>query len=105
LRRTLRVEAVAAPLHILFALLAYLLLGLPDVEVLKFLISVSLLTNLLSFLSISLLALLLAHITHRRGLNPDNVVIPAITSASDTTATLTLLPALAITRLIASKTP
>ena len=54
---------------------------------------------------LSLLALLLAHITHRRGLNPDNVVIPAITSASDTTATLTLLPALAITRLIASKTP
>jgi len=100
LRRTLRVEAVAAPLHILFALLAYLLLGLPDVGVLRFLISVSLLTNLLSFLSISLLALLLAHITHRRGLNPDNVVIPAITSASDTMATLTLLPALAITRFI-----
>ena len=100
LRRTLRVEAVAAPLHLLFALITYLLLGMPNVGVLRFLISVSLLTNLLSFLSISLLALLLAHITHRRGLNPDNVVIPAITSASDTTATLTLLPALAITSLI-----
>ena len=100
LRRTLRVEAVAAPLHLLFALIAYLLLGMPNLAVLRFLVSVSLLTNLLSFLSISLLALLLAHITHRRGLNPDNVVIPAITSASDTTATLTLLPALAITRLI-----
>jgi len=100
LRRTLRVEAVAAPLHLLFALITYLLLGMPNMGVLKFLVSVSLLTNLLSFLSISLFALLLAHITHRRGLNPDNVVIPAITSASDTTATLTLLPALAITRLI-----
>lgn len=100
LRRTLRVEAVAAPLHLLFALITYFLLGMPNVDVLRFLISVSLLTNLLSFLSISLLSLLLAHITHRRGLNPDNVVIPAITSASDTTATLTLLLALAIMRLM-----
>ena len=44
---------------------------------------------------------LLAYIAHGRGLNPDNVVIPLIASASDTTATLRLLPALALTRLIA----
>jgi len=99
-RRTLRVEAAAFPLHLLFAFAAYLLLGAPDAAVLRFLIAVSLLSNLLSFLTISLFALLLAHVAHRRGLNPDNVVIPTITSASDTVATLTLLPVLTLTGLL-----
>lgn len=101
LRRTLRVEVVAAPMHLLYALVAFLLLGMPSVEVLLFLMAISLLSNLLSFLAISLFTLLLAHITYKRGLNPDNVVIPAITSTSDVVATFTLLPALAITRLLA----
>jgi mgtE-like transporter len=100
LRRTMMIEAIAAPLHLLFAVVTFLLLGIPNIEVLRFLIIISLLSNLFSFLAISLFTLLLAHITYQRGLNPDNVVIPAITSTSDAVATFTLLPALAITRLL-----
>ncbi len=56
--------------------------------------------NLLSFGVISVFALYSAHRAFERGLNPDNVVIPAITTASDTAATLALSPAVAAARLL-----
>jgi cation transporter-like permease len=62
------------------------------------LVEIALGTNLLTFLPIGLFALVLAYQAFKRGLNPDNVVIPVITSISDTMATLALLQALAILR-------
>ena len=101
MKTIVQVEAPAALVHVLFACLSYLLTrgGAPGAS-LGFLVAVALGTNLLSFTVITVFALLAAHQAFHRGLNPDNVVIPAITSVSDTTATLALTPALIIARML-----
>ena len=58
------------------------------------LVVVAVSANVSSFIIISLLALVVANITFKRGLNPDNLVIPAITSISDSVATLCIFPAI-----------
>ncbi|MEM3404334.1 MAG: magnesium transporter [Nitrososphaeria archaeon] len=93
----LAVEGAAAIMHIVFGLIAFLL-GVasgfkPD---LVKIVAISLTSNLMGFILIFLFSILLAVRTFRYGLDPDNFVIPAVSSVSDVTATLTLIIATAI---------
>ena len=93
----LKVEAVAIVMHLVFALVTYLLSSYWSYGAdLMFLISVSLLTNLSTFLLIGFFALIIAYISFTRGLNPDNIVIPFITTTSDSVATLAITPVIRI---------
>ena len=87
----MQVEAVALLIHGFFGLITYLIVK-PSVKAadLASLVSVAVLSNLISFIPIALVALAVAHAAYKRGLNPDNVAIPVITAVADTTATLTL---------------
>jgi mgtE-like transporter len=98
-RFIVQVELPAAFIHVVFGVVSYLLSASQGAS-LFYLISVALTCNLLSFLVISVFALWSAHISFERGLNPDNIVIPAITSLSDTTATLAITPAILIAKLL-----
>ena len=100
LKTIIQVEAVAALMHIVLGVVAYVMVE-PAFSgaSLPFLVGVALVSNLSSFLVVSVFALVVAFFAFKRGLNPDNVVIPAITSTSDTTATLSILPALTIFKL------
>ena len=87
----MQVEGVAILIHAFFGMITYLIVKSSVKEVnLTALISVATLSNLISFLPITLVALAIAHAAFKRGLNPDNVAIPVITTVADTTATLTL---------------
>jgi mgtE-like transporter len=55
-----------------------------------FIIKVALLSNIFSFLVVSLFSIIVATQTFKRGLDPDNFVIPLTSSISDTVLTLTL---------------
>lgn len=101
LRRILQVEAVAALMHVVLGVVAYLMVkpAFPGAS-LPFLVGVALASNLSTFLVISVFALVVAFFAFKRGLNPDNVAIPAITSTSDTAATLSFLPAIAFLKLV-----
>ncbi|MCJ7732342.1 magnesium transporter, partial [Candidatus Bathyarchaeota archaeon] len=98
-RFIVQVELPAALIHVVFGVVSYLLSASQGAS-LFYLISVALTCNLLSFLVISVFALWSAHISFEHGLNPDNIVIPAITSLSDTTATLAITPAILIAKLL-----
>ncbi len=95
------VEVPAAFMHIVFAFNSYLIVGSSTLGVnLLTLIGVALIENLLSFLVISVFALFAAYQAFQKGLNPDNIVIPAITTVSDTAATLSLTPAIILVKLL-----
>jgi len=97
----LQVESVAFFMHAVFGIIAYLLVRATQRGANLFsLVQVSLLSNVLSFLPIALLALVVAHQAFNRGLNPDNVTIPVITSVSDTVATFTLFLAISVLRFL-----
>ncbi len=98
-RSVIEIEVPAAFMYIVFGVIAYLMSAAQGAS-LGFLIIVSLSCNLMSFMFVSLFALWSAHISFERGLNPDNIVIPAITSLSDTTATLAINPAIYIAHLL-----
>jgi mgtE-like transporter len=97
----MQVESVALLIHVFFGLVTYLIVK-PSVKAadLASLISVAVLSNLISFIPIALVALAVAHAAYKRGLNPDNVAIPVITTVADTAATLTLFLVLNILDLI-----
>jgi mgtE-like transporter len=89
------VEIAAATWHILFGLVAFLI-GMatgfsPDPW---FLVMIALVSNLVSFLFISLFSIAVATQTFKRGLDPDNFVIPLVASVSDISATLALMATL-----------
>lgn len=90
-------EIAAATWHVLFGLAAFFIgkaTGLnPD---LAFLVMIALVSNLISFLFISLFSIGVATQTFKRGLDPDNFVIPLVASVSDIGATLALMAAFAI---------
>ena len=98
-RSIIEVEIPAAFIHIVFGFISYVL-SISQEASLLFLVTVALSCNLMSFSFISVFALWSAHVSFERGLNPDNIVIPAITSLSDTTATLAVSPAILIAGLI-----
>jgi mgtE-like transporter len=97
-RSIIQVEIPAFMMHIVFGVISFLL-SLGQGAKLIPLIFIALSCNLLSFLIISLFALWSAHVSFERGLNPDNIVIPAITSLSDTTATIVVSPAIFLAKL------
>ncbi len=101
LSQILQVESVALPMHAVFGLITYGIVAasIPGAR-LPILVGGALISNLMTFGFIALFALWIAHIAFNRGLNPDNVVIPVITSLSDSVATLSLLPSIAILGLI-----
>jgi len=98
-RSILEIEAPAAFMYVVFGVVSFLLSAGQGAS-LGFLVFVSLSCNLMSFLFVSLFALWSAHVSFERGLNPDNIVIPAITSLSDTTATVAVNPAVYLAQLI-----
>jgi len=94
------VEIAAAVMHVLFGVTAFLL-GMatgftPD---LLLLVNIALITNLISFLFIALLSFMVATQTFKLRLDPDNFVIPLVTSISDFAATLALIAALLILKV------
>ena len=97
----MQVEGVAILIHGFFGLITYLIVK-PSVKAadLASLVSVATLVNLISFLPIAIVALAVAHMAYERGLNPDNVAIPVITTVADTAATLTLFLVLNILGII-----
>lgn len=101
LGQILQVESVALPMHAVFGLVTYGIVAasIPGAR-LPILVGGALISNLMTFGFMALFALWIAHIAFNRGLNPDNVVIPVITSLSDSAATLSLLPSIAILSLI-----
>jgi mgtE-like transporter len=96
-----QVESVAFLMHMVFGAVTYLITipTLPGAS-LSLLVGMALVSNLSTFIFIALIALGAAHLAFRRGLNPDNVVIPVITSLSDTLATLSLLPSVSILKIL-----
>ncbi len=98
-KRIVQVEVPAAFMHVVFGVIAFIL-SMGQGAALMPLIGVALSSNLMSFIIITVFALWSAHLAFERGLNPDNVVIPAITSVSDTTATLAITPAIMVARLL-----
>ena len=85
------VETAAFLMHIAFGVAAFLLgLATGLTPNLMLLISMALITNMISFSIISLLSLATAIQTFRLGLDPDNLVIPMVTSVSDLIATTSL---------------
>jgi mgtE-like transporter len=96
-----KVESVALLMHAVFGVVTYLIAkpSAPGAS-LQMLVGVALISNLSTFAFIALIALGAAYLAFRRGLNPDNVVIPVITSLSDSLATLSLLPSVSILKII-----
>jgi len=98
-KKIVQVEVPAVFMHVVFGVIAFML-SVGQGAVLMPLIGVALSINLMSFIIITVFALWSAHLAFEQGLNPDNVVIPAITSVSDTTATLAITPAIMVARLL-----
>ncbi len=96
-RDLLSVEVAAFLIHVLFGVAALAVGYLTEVAVDPFfIIKLSLFSNALSFLVISVFALTIATQTFKRGLDPDNFVIPLTTSVADTVSTLSLMTTLTL---------
>jgi len=98
-KRIVQVEVPAAFMHVAFGVIAFILARGQGATLMP-LIVLALSSNLISFSIITVFALWSAHLAFERGLNPDNVVIPAITSVSDTTSTLAVTPAIMVAKLL-----
>lgn len=96
----LQVEAVALGMHIVFGIVSFLIVSpaSPGVSLI-FLVSIAVTTNIATFLVIGFFALIIAYFSFQRGLNPDNIVIPAITTVSDSIVTLAVIPVLYVLNL------
>lgn len=90
------VECAAAIIHATFATIGFALSGLQNVSFLFYLISITLFSNIISFLFISIFSLTVATQTFKHGLDPDNFVIPLVASVSDVVATLSLAASISI---------
>lgn len=90
------VECAAFVIHIIFSIIGFALGGLQTLPLLLHLISITLTSNVISFLFISSFSLTVATQTFKHGLDPDNFVIPLVASVSDVTATLSLVAAIRI---------
>ena len=91
------VEIAGVIIHSIFGLVTFLLASATGLaSELNLLVKIALVCNLMSFLLVSALSLFVATQTFKRGLDPDNFVIPAVTSVSDVGATLALMATLAI---------
>jgi mgtE-like transporter len=97
----LQVEGVAFGMHIVFGIVAYLIISpaSPGISLI-FLVGVAVTTNITTFLVIGFFALIIAYFSFQQGLNPDNIVIPAITTISDSVATIAVNPVIFLLKLI-----
>jgi mgtE-like transporter len=96
-RDLLSIEVAAFLIYVLFGIAALAVGHVTDVAVDPFfIIKLALFSNALSFLAISIFALSIATQTFKRGLNPDNFVIPLTISVADTVLTLSLITALTL---------
>ena len=94
------VEIAAIFIHIMFGLTAFLLGRVTGFfPNLWSLINISIMSNLISFIFISLLAFVVATQTFKYSLDPDNFVIPLVTSIADFVDTLALILTLMILRV------
>lgn len=84
------IETASFFMHVIYGIIAYFIVKSVLSSVLKGLVITSILSNLLSFMPIYILSFLIALLTFRRGLDPDNFVIPLETSISDMFATFSL---------------
>jgi mgtE-like transporter len=85
------VETAAFLMHVVFGVVAFLLGSATGLAPnLMFLVSIALITNVITFSMISMLSLATAIQTFKFGLDPDNLVIPMVTSVSDLVATTSL---------------
>lgn len=85
------VETAAFLMHVVFGVVAFLLGSATGLAPnLMFLVSIALITNVITFSMISMLSLATAIQTFKFGLDPDNLVIPMVTSVSDLIATTSL---------------
>jgi mgtE-like transporter len=98
-KNIIQVEIPAVAMNIVFALISFTMARGSGANLME-LVSIALTTNLISFIVVSMFALWIAHLAFEKGLNPDNIVIPAITSVSDTTVTVALTPALMVTKIL-----
>jgi mgtE-like transporter len=99
-RELLAVEAGALLVHVLFGVAAAVIGAVSGVAVDPWsAVLLAVASNLMSFGVISLFSLLVATQTFQRGLDPDNFVIPLVTSLADTTATLSLMAVLTVLQL------
>lgn len=93
----LSVEIAGAVMHVVFGLVAFLVARTTGFSpALLLLVAIALISNLVSFLFISVFSLAIATQTFKHGLDPDNFTIPLVTSVSDVGATLALMAALRI---------
>ncbi|MCX8188639.1 MAG: magnesium transporter [Nitrososphaeria archaeon] len=90
------VESAAAVIHVIFATIGFTISGLGSFSFLLYLISITLFSNIISFLFISIFSLTVATQTFKYGLDPDNFVIPLVASVSDVAATLSLVVSISI---------
>ncbi len=86
------VEAAAFFMHAIYGSIGFLLSVYTNLTVkLGFMVKVAVTCNLLGFAFATLLSLSMAVLTFKRGLDPDNFVIPVVASVSDSMATLILI--------------
>ncbi len=90
------VECAAAIIHLKFAIIGFAISGLQGFSFLFYMVSITLFSNIISFLFISVFSLTVATQTFKYGLDPDNFVIPLVASVSDVVATLSLVASIAI---------
>lgn len=98
------IEISSFIMHVIYGLIAYIIslrLLLNSSSYSLVLTSISVLSNLISFLPICFLSFIIAIITFRRGLDPDNFVIPLETSIADVLATFSIYIAITIVYLFA----
>ena len=99
-RELLAVEAAALLVHVLFGVTAAAVGAVSGVAVPPWsAVLLAVASNLMSFVVIALFSLLVATQTFQRGLDPDNFVIPLVTSLADTVATLSLMAVLTVLHL------
>ncbi|MEM2505704.1 MAG: magnesium transporter, partial [Nitrososphaeria archaeon] len=90
------VECAAAIIHVIFATIGFAISGMQGVSSLFYMITITLFSNIISFLFISIFSLTIATQTFKYGLDPDNFVIPLVASVSDVGATLSLVVSIGI---------
>lgn len=99
-RELLAVESGALIIHVLFGVTAAVIGTVSGVAVDPWsAVLIAVMSNLISFAAISMFSLLVATQTFKLGLDPDNFVIPLVTSLADTTATLSLMAVLTVLHL------
>ncbi|MEM4522564.1 MAG: magnesium transporter [Nitrososphaeria archaeon] len=83
-------------MHVIFATIGFAISGMQGVSFLFYMITITLFSNIISFLFISVFSLTIATQTFKYGLDPDNFVIPLVASVSDVGATLSLVVSIGI---------